>query len=525
MSKNYQKTPGHKSAANTVVPAQTFLDQAFVHHQKGRMAQAQALYEKVLKTEPWHFDALQLFGYLAYQTSRPQLAVELITKAIVVNPTFAAPYSNLGLALHQLSRFDEAVDNYDKAIGLKSNYAEAHHNRGNALKELKRFTEALASYDAALASNPAFAEAHNGRGNVLTGLDRLEEAVVSYNNALTVKPDYAEARNNLGSALAGLKRFGEAVKEFEKAIALNPRYADAYNNLGYLLMTQGRNRECVPHFCKALELQPSFKEVTKRLSSVYYMLGEIDKAAKMYKQWLKLEPDNPIARHHLAACTREAVPVRAGDAYVESTFDDLADSFDEHLGKLGYRGPELFVEALQRECGDACKQFTVMDAGCGTGLFGPLLSKYAARLVGVDLSAGMLAKAKLRNLYDDLIKAELTAYLQSQIKEFDLILSADTLTYFGALDDVFAAAHSAMREGGHLFFTVEAIVGGDSGSGYRINPHGRYSHGEVYLRHALSNAGFTAVAMEAMPFRTEGGNAVQGFVVSCRAAQIGAQSH
>ena len=38
---------------------------------------------------------------------------------------------------------------------------------------------------------------------------------------------------------------------------------------------------------------------------------------------------------------------------------------------------------------------------------------------------------------------------------FDLIVTADTLVYFGALDDVAAAAAGALRTGGRFIFTVE----------------------------------------------------------------------
>ena len=50
------------------------------------------------------------------------------------------------------------------------------------------------------------------------------------------------------------------------------------------------------------------------------------------------------------------------------------------------------------------KQLDVLDAGCGTGLCGPLLAPYARRLIGVDLSEGMLALAKEKHVYDALIK-------------------------------------------------------------------------------------------------------------------------
>ena len=82
------------------------------------------------------------------------------------------------------------------------------------------------------------------------------------------------------------------------------------------------------------------------------------------------------------------------------------------------------------------KSLDVLDAGCGTGLCGPLVAPYARRLTGVDLSAGMLAQAKEKNVYDALMKGELTEYLRDSREAFDLIVSADTLVYFGGLEDV-----------------------------------------------------------------------------------------
>ena len=66
-------------------------------------------------------------------------------------------------------------------------------------------------------------------------------------------------------------------------------------------------------------------------------------------------------------------------------------------------------------------------------------------------------------MYDALVKGELTAYLADSVGAFDLVVSADTLVYFGALEAVVGAAAAAMRPGGRLIFTVE-----ESGESYVI---------------------------------------------------------
>ena len=160
----------------------------------------------------------------------------------------------------------------------------------------------------------------------------------------------------------------------------------------------------------------------------------------------------------LAACTGEEQPERAPDEYVRRTFDDFAASFDQVLARLEYAAPRLLDAAIDPVLpvggnGD------ILDAGCGTGLCGEFLASRGRRLVGVDLSKGMLARARATRHYDELIHAELTAFLESRRGEFDAIVSADTLVYFGDLAAVLAAAHGALRTTGILAFTVEEATG------------------------------------------------------------------
>ena len=192
-------------------------------------------------------------------------------------------------------------------------------------------------------------------------------------------------------------------------------------------------------------------------------LGRFDEAAKVYREWLEDEPDNPKALHHLAACTGQDVPTRASDAYVQYVFDSFSKSFDSKLAMLGYRAPTLVAEAVSECLGTAATGLTVLDAGCGTGLCAALLKPFAGRLTGIDLSEGMLAKARGRGLYDELHQAELTAYMQQHAAHYDVVVSADTLVYFGALDEAMRAAAHALRPGGYLCFTVEALAEGESG--------------------------------------------------------------
>ena len=130
----------------------------------------------------------------------------------------------------------------------------------------------------------------------------------------------------------------------------------------------------------------------------------------------------------------------------------------------------------------------------------------------------MLARARERNVYDELAKRELTAYLQDSPGSFDVIVSADTLVYFGPLDAVAAAAANALRPGGVLVFTVEELSGTASEAGYSLSPNGRYQHSPDYLERVLADAGLQSEILPA-ELRLEAGEPVAGLVVRATAAQ------
>jgi predicted TPR repeat methyltransferase len=173
------------------------------------------------------------------------------------------------------------------------------------------------------------------------------------------------------------------------------------------------------------------------------------------------------------------------------------------------------VQELQRRA--AGRALDVLDAGCGTGLCGPLLRPQAKRLVGLDLSRAMLDRAQARGSYDQLIQAELTAWLSIAQAAFDAIVSADTLCYFGPLPAVLAGARRAARTNAIFVFTVEALDEADA-QGWRLQPHGRYAHDRGAVQAWLKDAGWERADARRVELRHEAGLPVAGWLFSAIAA-------
>ena len=158
----------------------------------------------------------------------------------------------------------------------------------------------------------------------------------------------------------------------------------------------------------------------------------------------------------------------------------------------------------------------MLDGGCGTGLCAPTLKAWASGLVGVDLSGAMLEKARQKQLYYRLVESELTHFLEQHGGVFDLAVYADTLCYFGDLQDVLRASAHALSSPGTLLFTLEALHFEDGARGFQLHPHGRYSHTPAYVRKTLQDCGFSQISIHTDSMRQEVGKPVEGLVVSAR---------
>jgi predicted TPR repeat methyltransferase len=417
----------------------------------------------------------------------------------------------IAIRLQQNEQWVAAGAIYRAILEIAPDFPPALHYSGVLAHQEGHTEEAVSLIERSLKLEPDRADWHSNLAIVLRDRLRLDEAIMACQRAIALDPAHANAHNNLGVLLKAQGRVAEAEAAYRAAIRARPDHSDAYTNLGILLNIQSRTPEAVACFCKVITLQPTHPEARRQLALAHCTLGEIEEAVRIFEEWLREEPDHPVALHLIAACTGRDVPARASDAFIVMTFDSFAGSFDSKLAKLSYRAPALVAALLADSYDTPSKSLDVLDAGCGTGLCGLLLVPYARRLVGVDLSGRMLAQAEARHVYDVLTKRELTAYLRECAGAFDVIVSADTLVYFGSLAEAVSASAHALRPGGRFIFTVEEWTDAAPEGEYTLRPHGRYNHTRHYVERVLTGAGLRPEIMSA-ELRLEAGSAVPGLV-------------
>ena len=422
---------------------------ASAHLRQGEHAAARHAIRSVLAEWPDQPDALHLLGLWQHEQGDSQAAVASIRAAISAWPAG-----------------DSVV-------------AGVWNNLGNVLLESGHGVDAVEAYRASLAIDPANAPTWGNIATLLRRLGRPDEAVIAARAGVDHDPTDPRGWFALARALIETDDVAGGLHAHANAVALGP--------------VDGVGRD----------------QVVRSL----VLLGRLDDAAELYRDWLRSEPDDPVLTHQLAAveANPEARPERASAAYVETVFDTFATSFDVRLAGLGYRAPELVVDVILRHLPNRAAPVAA-DLGCGTGLVGRVLRPHVADLTGCDLSVGMLELAERRGVYDRLFRVDLVEFLRNEVARFDAITCADTLCYLGDLAAVAAGAAVALRPGGVFGCTVEALPIG-SADHWTLTPSGRYAHSDRYVRAVFESSGLHVVELRRDTLRTEAGLPVDGLVM------------
>lgn len=277
---------------------------------------------------------------------------------------------------------------------------------------------------------------------------------------------------------------------------------------------------------QALELAPTWAAGWLQLADYLEKSGDNEAAAGALRRVLELDTQDIFAASlKLARLGAIEVPDQPPSRYVEALFDSYADRFELSLvKKLEYDVPQKLSALLRRIGGEGRRFRHAVDLGCGTGLLGIEIRDLTDVLEGFDLSAGMLAKAEEKAIYDRLGRADLSLEAEAsglfmgdlEAHRADLVCAADVFIYLGSLKPVLRIIDRLAGPDAVLAFSVED--GGDV-EGFALAESLRYVHSEAYVRSLLAKFGFQVLETTKTTIRMDGGKPVFGILfVAARSA-------
>ena len=444
--------------------------------------------------------------------------------------TILSLYTNLATALSAQGFDEPAAEAYQKAL--------------TAYKEIvpEIVDKTIQQEAASIAAQSAFF-----LGMVYQDLEQTRDAIDAYTYAHKLDPLHWASLANLGSLLHDkLSDHSGALLAYNQAFTIltepnaqgeeptdppaEPRYI--LSQLQYrigLCLNQDTSRACVVPKNHDDDDDDDSNKNQKAVDCRQL-------APHAFSMAVEYDSTNEPAKHMLATVTADATMKRASNTYITSLFDDYASNFEHSLVKeLGYTGYERLRRAFDRalrggggdDDNDDNKQKVpffdlVVDAGCGTGLVGEQFRNVSHTLVGVDLSAAILAQAEQARpgLYNETRVGDVMAVFQGELAgRISLIVAADSYIYFGDLVPLFEAMYEGLRPGGYVAFTLENVdeesekTLAESKPDWRwqLTASGRFAHRKSYVESISVDHGFTVFHYEPLDgFRYEQGAAVRG---------------
>lgn len=271
-----------------------------------KLAEAQALYQAVCKTDGSDVEAWVKLGIIEKRLGRLTEAEKCCRRAIAISPRLGLAHYGLASALHSQGKIQDAVGAYRKAIQLQPDLADAHYLLGNALHT--------------------------------TG--QIGEALHCYQTAIRLRPRFPEALGDMGAALIDQGEVEASIDVSKRALTFQPGNVIALSNLSHALRLQGKVAEALEGYCHALRIAPNSSEVMAHLAGLLEKTGELTQARELAEQCLAHSPANPMAGLVLAQLDRRAK--RYGEAVDRlealraqaALPNDLAGDIELALGQL-----------------------------------------------------------------------------------------------------------------------------------------------------------------------------------------------
>lgn len=344
-----------------------------------------------------------------------------------------------------------------------------------------------------------------GHGVALAKSGDLEGALRTFHQAEAEFPNNSESLSLIGRVNLALGRDSDGVDALVEAVKRSPdpeRLLELVQVLSDLRAYLNVESACLYH----LEIIKDDPRFLPHRGLAQIILNRCDEAVDTLRRAKDVYPERQDITHNLA------IALMHGGSFEESVecFSTLLPDWDgqsavmtgvERLDTIAndYDSNELhnfFSDRLLRLYMDhfpGRRLKRVLELGTGTGLLASKLPASATFIAGVERSPAMLAQARERKVYGQLVEGCMPQVLETVEGPFETILSSCVLYYFADLEPFFVQAARLLTSDGVFVFSVDPL---SDPREVAVTRPGEYAHSRAYLRRLAAASGFREEAME-----------------------------
>lgn len=205
--------------------------------------------------------------YKQYRATENQVAIEMYTRALDLNPSFALGHAELANA----------------QAAMKGNYGHPGDWGKQAIRSAARSLEL----------QPDLPEAHKAMGHAMTVEGRVRDATGYYRRAIELRPDYSEAIHNLALMLQLQGQYKETLDGFARYHRAGYETADSAQHVGWTYLYIGLDDAARRWFQRSLKLEPYHFGSQKGLAILDLQGGRLAAARQRLQQLVDVHPTCP----------------------------------------------------------------------------------------------------------------------------------------------------------------------------------------------------------------------------------------
>ena len=216
-------------------------------------------------------------------------AVDLLKKAIKLDPENHIFYSNRAAAYMALEQYDKALGDADECIRLQPQWAKGYSRRGAALFRMDKLGGARDAFEKGLeldSENPTYVRCTKQELQLV-----MDAIAARKEESLEFKERAIEAFN--------VQNFKRAEQHLTSAIELDPENHVFYSNRAAAYMAMEKYDRALNDANECVRLQPTWAKGYSRQAAAYLSMADLPAAREACMKGLDLEPDNAQVKEEL----------------------------------------------------------------------------------------------------------------------------------------------------------------------------------------------------------------------------------
>jgi tetratricopeptide (TPR) repeat protein len=231
-----------------------------------------------------------LGGLYAEQNNYPQAMAEF-ELALAGRPDSPSLLLELAQQYYRMAEVAKALELVRKAVRLDPKFKEAYQLQGEMEIAQGRWEEAANTFQTLLQNHPGEEEPQFFLGLTYLQLRRYPQALEIFKKIIQAHPKSDRAYYYLGKLHLAQKQYERAQKAFQETVQLNPLHEGGYLGLGFIYEAIEQPKQALVMYQKVLQINPESLEARERAADQYLQLDKPEQAQELIRD-LKRRTNN-----------------------------------------------------------------------------------------------------------------------------------------------------------------------------------------------------------------------------------------